>query len=494
MSTANPHEYNTEEWHEYERRAALEQATQKRPAAKPPSEKPGTDTGLKTSKSKSNPKQALITRLSDVEPQDVSWLWHPYIPLGKLTLLEGDPGLGKTFISLTLAAAITRGWPLLSQTGAPGNDLEPADVLYMSAEDGLADTLRPRLDAAGADVSRVHALTGWRLSDDAGTVEGAVSLGDIPILEQALIQTKAKLIIIDPLQAYLGAKVDMHRANEVRPLLSALGNLAEKHGCAVICIRHLSKAMSPKAIYSGMGSIDFAAAARSILTVGEHDNERLLAHVKSSLAPQGKSIRYELRDGSLNWLGISDVTAEEMRVPQVQSAEGESTVDAAVTFLQDFLEDGAQPASSAFNAAKQEGISERTLQRAKKQLEVKSQRASAGNDGGGKWLWSLPYNSGILAPLQAKPVTDANLASVPRVPTEDVAPLAEERETHENPQERKDAKLLPLEVKDLHKRFQAGDFADRLELQNELKDLFSMKRADATQKARLLELAREAHL
>ena len=143
---------------------------------------PGTDTGLKTKKPhETKPKpQALITRLSDVTPQDVAWLWYPYIPLGKLTLLEGDPGLGKTFISLTLAAAITRGWPLLSQTGAPGDDLEPADVLYMSAEDGLADTLRPRLDAADADVSRVHALTGWSLSDDTGTIEGAVSLADTP--------------------------------------------------------------------------------------------------------------------------------------------------------------------------------------------------------------------------------------------------------------------------------------------------------------------------
>ncbi len=456
-----PEPKTLEEWEaEQERLEQTKARKTKTPTPKPADDKPNTS-GLKTEKqreTKAKP-QALITRLSDVTPQDVSWLWHPYIPLGKLTLLEGDPGLGKTFISLTLAAAITRGWPLLSQTGAPGNDLEPADVLYMSAEDGLADTLRPRLDAADADVSRVHALTGWRLDDGNEGVEGAVSLGDIPILEQALSAVKPKLIIIDPLQAYLGAKVDMHRANEVRPLLSALGNLAEKHECAVICIRHLSKAMSPKAIYSGMGSIDFAAAARSILTVGEHDGERLLAHVKSSLAPQGKSIRYELRDGSLNWLGISDVTAEELSGPQIQSAEGESTVDNAVTFLQDFLDDGAQPASAAFRAAKQEGISERTLKRAKSQLEVKSQRISAGNDGAGKWSWSLPYNSGTLAPLQANPVTDANPASVPSVPTEDVALLRKEREAHKNPQEGKGAKLLPLEAYDcLRKRLEAQDW------------------------------------
>lgn len=430
----------------------------------PAPEKPGDLAGLPTPKrsrapSKPTP-QPLITRMSDVAPQNVAWLWYPYIPLGKITLLESDPGLGKTFLALTLAAAITRGWPLLSQTGAPGEELEPADVLYMSAEDGLADTLRPRLDAADADPSRVHALTGWRLEDDRnGTVEGAVSLADIPVLEQALTAVKPKLIVIDPLQAYLGAAVDMHRANEVRPLLTALSNLAERHRAAVVCIRHLSKALSPKAIYSGMGSIDFAAAARSILTVGEHEGERLLAHVKSSLAPQGKSIRYELRDGSLNWLGISEVTAEELRVPQ--PVEAESTVDAAVTFLQDFLEDGPQPATTTFKAAKQEGISERTLKRAKAQLEVKSQRASAGNEGEGKWLWSLPYNSGTLAPLQTENVTDAYPASVPSVPMEPLEPLQEECEGHKNPQEGKSATLLPLEADDLRRRLDAGEFETR---------------------------------
>lgn len=331
----------------------------------------------------------MLTRMSDVEPQEVKWLWHPYIPLGKLTLLEGDPGLGKTFISLTLAAAITRGWPLLSQTGAPGDEFEPSNVLYMTAEDGLADTLRPRLDAADADVNRVYTLDGWELiNEKEETVTGAVSLGDVAVLEQALEKVKPKLVIVDPLQAYLGAGVDMHRANEVRPVLSALGNLAEKHECAVICIRHLSKAMSPKAIYSGMGSIDFAAASRSILSVGEYEGERLLAHVKSSLAPQGKSIRYELRDGSLYWLGVSDVTAEDIRV--LQRTESESTVDAAVAFLVGFLADGPQPANATFKAAKQEGISERTLKRAKAQLGIESRRVSAGNEGEGEWRWSLP--------------------------------------------------------------------------------------------------------
>jgi len=442
---------------------AEQKKRRKTPASKPVDETPGTS-GLTTKKrGATKPKpQALITRLSDVEPQDVAWLWHPYIPLGKLTLLEGDPGLGKTFISLTLAAAITRGWPLLSQTGAPGEELEPADVLYMSAEDGLADTLRPRLDAADADVSRVHALTGWRLDDGNESAEGAVSLGDIPILEQALTQTKPKLIIIDPLQAYLGAKVDMHRANEVRPLLSALGNLAEKHECAVICIRHLSKALSPKAIYSGMGSIDFAAAARSILTVGEHDGERLLAHVKSSLAPQGKSIRYELWDGSLNWLGISDITAEELRVPQTVEAEG-STVDAAVTFLQDYLEDGAQASSKVSRAAKEAGISNATLRRAKEKLDVKydRQNVSGGERGSGIWVCSLPDNplrvqAEQVERLEENRVLDGAVQLVSTCSIETAEQVEKTRQGRENVQLVQDAHLEPLGGYDrLRKRLEA---------------------------------------
>lgn len=394
--------------------------------------------------------QALITCLSDVEPQDVAWLWHPYIPLGKLTLLEGDPGLGKTFISLTLAAAITRGWPLLSQTGGPGEELEPSNVLYMSAEDGLADTLRPRLDAAGADVSRIHALTGWRSTDAQDkTVEGAVSLGDIPVLEQALEQTKPKLVIVDPLQAYLGAGVDMHRANEVRPVLFTLSNLAEKYACAVVCIRHLNKAVGGKALYAGLGSIDFTAAARSVLQVGEHEGERLLAQVKSSLAPQGKSIRYEVEDGAVNWLGVSDVSAEELRAPP-QRVEGRGTVERATAFLQNFLADGPQSANATFRTAEQEGISNRTLKRAKEQLGVQSLRTSAGNEGEGQWVWLLPNDTGFLAPLQAKPVTDATIATEPRAPREPAAPLEKGHEKRENPQEGKRATSVSLDDDLLH--------------------------------------------
>ena len=333
----------------------------------------------------------LITCMADVEPQEVSWFWHPYIAYGKLTILEGDPGLGKTFIALTLAAAATRGTPLPSEADSAPGASEPFNVIYMSAEDGLADTLRPRLDAVGADASRVFALTGWSLTDEQGkTTTGAVTLADIPLLEKTLQRYQPRLIIVDPLQAYLGAGVDMHRANEVRPVLSALGDLAEKYGCAIVGIRHLAKSASSKAIYSGMGSIDFGAAARSILQVGEHDNERLLAHVKSNLAPKGRSVRYEVKSGTLNWSGFSDLTAQDLQVPP--SAEIRVAREDAKAFLYDYLAAGPAPADHIKKSAREEGISAATLRRAQQEVGVRSQRENVKGStrGHGEWVWYLP--------------------------------------------------------------------------------------------------------
>ncbi|BAF61058.1 MAG: AAA family ATPase [Pelotomaculum sp.] len=277
----------------------------------------------------------VIVRLAEVEPEEVAWLWEPYIPLGKLTILEGDPGVGKTWLALQLAAIVSRGDPFPGLDGVPRERREPANVVYLSAEDGLADTLRPRLDKAGADVNRVYALTGW----EGKSKTGSITLLALDVIETALQQVKPALVVVDPLQAYLGAGVDMHRANEVRPVLAGLAALAERYKCAALCIRHLGKSQQDRAIYRGLGSIDFAAAARSILLVGQHpddEHRRVLAQSKNSLAAKGVSIAFELREDGFFWCGLSDITVEALlAVPR--SEEEKSAVDEAAGFLREAL-------------------------------------------------------------------------------------------------------------------------------------------------------------
>lgn len=329
------------------------------------------------------PKKAAIACMADIEPADVSFLWEPYIPLGKLTLLEGDPGCGKTFLALQLAACISTGAPLPGPDGTPTREMAPATVLYMSAEDGLADTLRPRLDKMKADTKRVFVLTGWR-NDDGDS--GLITLSDVDVIEQALAEVRPVLLVVDPLQGYLGAGVDMHRANEVRPVMAAMANLAEKYNTALLCVRHLSKASAGKALYRGMGSIDFTAEARSILLAGvdpENPEKRGIVHLKSNLVAAGPAIGFELTPEGFYWTGLSSMTAGTFFKSDVQAEEERSIIAEAEAFLLEALADGPVPAIELVKEAKECGISKRTLDRAKKKLGVKSQKE------GDRWTWNL---------------------------------------------------------------------------------------------------------
>lgn len=168
-----------------------------------------------------------IIRMSEVEPQEVKWLWSPYIPLGKIAVLQGGPGDGKTMLMLAVASSLTRGVIPAEEN----ESIEPITVIYQTAEDGLADTIRPRLDMLGADCSRVCVI------DD---TEKPLSLSDERI-ETAIVRVSAKMIILDPLQAYLGENVDMFRANEVRPIFRRIGDVAQRTGCAVVIVGHMNK-------------------------------------------------------------------------------------------------------------------------------------------------------------------------------------------------------------------------------------------------------------
>jgi len=309
-----------------------------------------------------------LISMDTIEETEVAWLWYPYIPAGKITILQGDPGEGKTMLVLYLAALLTQGLPLPEQERAS----PPMTVIYQTAEDGLADTIKPRLKRAFADCSRVVVI------DDS---ENPLSFSDERI-EQAIVKTGAKLLILDPLQAFLGAKVDMHRANEVRPAFRGLAGVAERTGCAVVIIGHLNKMSGTKGIYRGLGSIDIPAVARSILYIGrasDDDEKRYMAQMKNSLAPMGETLAFELQD-RLIYAGVSDYTAEHL----LSGGNGEfkfTKRNKVMEELAGMLDKEEIPCVDIYDHFKKQGISARTVENAKQELGVKSVKR------GGAWYW-----------------------------------------------------------------------------------------------------------
>jgi RecA-family ATPase len=331
-----------------------------------------------------------LTPLSEVEPEDVSWLWKPYLPFGKVSIVEGDPGLGKTFLALAVAAAVSNGWPLIGDDGSPTQKVDVGKILYLSCEDGLGDTLRPRLEKMGANVVNVIALEGKITPGKDEVIP--VSLLDVDVLRNAMLEVRPALIVVDPIQGFLGAGTNMSRAEEVRPLLSALGKLAEEFKSAVILIRHLTKSGKDKASYRGMGSIDFTAAARSVLLVGKDPDDeakRVIVQTKSSLAETGKSIAFTINEGKFEWAGHSEVTAAEVLAPEKLESDSDNEDDKnpmkeARKYLFDSLVNGPKPAKEILSGVKFSGFGERTLKKAKAALKIKSYKD------GEVWYWSFP--------------------------------------------------------------------------------------------------------
>ena len=297
-----------------------------------------------------------IIRMSDVELTPVEWLWKPYLPFGKLSVLQGNPGEGKTYFAMHLAAACTNGKLLPNM-----ERMEPFNVIYQTAEDGLGDTVKPRLIEAGADLDRVLVI------DDSDV---QLTLSDERI-EKAIIENNARLVIIDPIQAYLGADVDMNRANEVRPIFMRLGQVAQRTGCAILLIGHLNKAAGMQSLQRGLGSIDIAAAVRSVMFIGKlkHDpTMRILTHEKSSLAPPGASLAFSLGDeGGFRWVGEYDITADEM-LSGIEP-QRETKTQQAKDLICALLAGGKQVFSEDIDkAALERGIPGRTVRDAKREL------------------------------------------------------------------------------------------------------------------------------
>ena len=345
------------------------------------------------------PKLKLI-KMDSVEVEQIEWLLYPFIPYGKVTIIQGDPGEGKTTMVLQIIAKLTRGEPIFPVTdttmkikekrsdevdsgndGLDGEDnmqeqssMSPVHVIYQTAEDGLGDTIKPRLLAAGADCSKVMVI------DDS---DQPLTMADVR-LEEAIVQTKAKMVVLDPIQGFLGANVDMHRANEIRPLMKRIAVLAEKYHCAVILIGHMNKNSNGKSSYRGLGSIDFQAAARSVLIVGRVKDEpevRVVCHTKSSLAPEGTSIAFRLdKNNGFEWIGEYDISADELLNGDGRGQKSRK----AKEFLLEILANGGMTQKKIAEEAEARGIKSKTLWNAKRELEIDSVKR------GKQWYWMLP--------------------------------------------------------------------------------------------------------
>lgn len=342
-------------------------------------------TGAADRQASAIPDDVVIVRLADVKPEPVTWLWPGRIPMGKVTLLDGDPGLGKSCITCDLAARVSTGSVM-----PDGSQTQPGGAVILTLEDGLADTVVPRLTVAGADLAKIITVQGVKSKDGKLRVP---TVEDVEALARACQQVKAKIVIIDPLMAYLPSQRNSWRDQDVRQALAPLAKMAEEIGVAAVVIRHLNKSGGSQSIYRGGGSIGIIGAARSALLVAkdpESEDRRVLAAIKNNLAPIPSSLTFHLdtvnEAARIVWEGVSSHSADALLAAPV-SQEEKSATEEAVEFLQTILEKGPVEPKQVLEAAKKAGIAERTLKRAKDLAGVVSKRAGFGE--GSKWFWSV---------------------------------------------------------------------------------------------------------
>lgn len=300
---------------------------------------------------------SIFEYYSLVKTKKINWLWYPYIPFGKLTIVQGDPGDGKSTFVLDIIARLTNGTEM--PDGYKINSTY--NVVYQCFEDDVSDTIKPRLESAGANCSKVAYIR-----DN----NNSLNLDDKRI-ETTVKQTNAKLLVLDPIQSFLQDS-DLNSASRIRSILGNLVRIAKEYDCAIILIGHLNKSNSTKNIYRGLGSIDITAIARSVLMV-ERDEEnsqlRYVYPIKSSLAIEGDSVCFQIIDKKVKWVGRRSPYKEKITCKE---------------FLIDFLSDGAMHSSIIMELVKNKGFSERTINTEKKKLGIISFRKN------GKWFWQLP--------------------------------------------------------------------------------------------------------
>jgi hypothetical protein len=341
--------------------------------------------------------EGTTVNLARIVPERINWLWHRRIPLGMLALLDGDPGIGKSLITTDLAARVSTGRPM--PDGSPG---VRGGVVLLSAEDSLRHTIRPRLDAAGADCRRIIALTEVQ---DADGPRPLTLPDDVPVIERAIAQVDATVVFMDPLPAYLGERTNSWRDQDVRRALAPLAAMGERTGAAVVPVRHLNKATSVSPLYRGGGSIGIIGAARSGLMVGyvpsaASDGVRFLATSKSNLAPPAPALSWtiEARDGVplVAWGGeIPDFDlAAALGAPSRRDPDAPSQLEEAQQFLRDVLAEGPVTVNDLKREAKGADIKWATVRRAKDALGVGAEKV--GFRDGSSWSWRLPEYQGRL--------------------------------------------------------------------------------------------------
>jgi len=319
-----------------------------------------------------------IVRAAEITPREVQWLWYPYIPFGKVTLLQGDPGDGKSKLMLAIAALLSRGKALPFTEDADAH--EPMTVIYQTTEDDADDTVVPRFIASDGDRSRLIFIR-----ED----KKCLTFGDAR-LQEAIKKFGAKLLVLDPLSSYIGGEVSLNAANETRSEFNHLIAVARETGCAIVIVSHMNKARETLPLYRTSGSIDIAGAARSILAVvrtadKEKPNERVMVQVKSNLAPTGSAIVFEVSEHGVDFIDEIEMTAEEALsafAPKV--GRPSERVDSATAFIKEMLKNGSRLATECEAELGAAGFKKSTIKKAKKNAGVTSVKS------GFVWYWTLP--------------------------------------------------------------------------------------------------------
>jgi hypothetical protein len=342
-----------------------------------------------------------VVSMADVQPERVEWIWHGFLPLGKLVTLDGDPGVGKSTLMVDCAARVSTGSPM-----PDGSRGIRGGVLILSAEDGLADTVRPRLDAARADLSRVVAITEIECEGPDGPWSRPVSIPhDLAAIEQVIQDNDVRLVIVDVLMAYLSGEVNSYRDQDIRRVMHALKELAERHRCCIVILRHLNKSSGASAVYRGGGSIGIVGAARvGLMAAADPDDETgslfVLARVKGNLSEPPPAQAYRLVPDALHgcacvsWDGASAHTPASLLAEGSEEARGEATE--AAQWLRAYLESApawTAGADEITKAGQRAGFSPKQLRTARRRLGVTTARVGFG--AGGAWSWSLDPSGAI---------------------------------------------------------------------------------------------------